>query len=178
MIVNYYSVKGCKYEVYQNQPVLFPPPDTDENLLRENGFIKMLDGRWYRVLNVNEYKYVMEKSTDGDVTFDENYKVTEYNYADPNNKKLISNILSVISLIFSILGFYSSKFNVDPVIIWGISVVLVVVARIICPKNIIPKILGIIYFIAAIIITILLIYTIVSCINMCDSCFNDCEGMG
>ena len=77
MVVNYYNVKNCKYEVYENRPVLFPPEDTEESLLREYGFVKMIDGRWFKFLSGNEYQHIMEMYP-CDVTFDISYNPINY----------------------------------------------------------------------------------------------------
>lgn len=77
MVVNYYSVKNCKYEVYENRPALFPPDNTDESLLREYGFVKMIDGRWCKFLSGTEYQRII-KMYPCDVTIDKSYNSLKY----------------------------------------------------------------------------------------------------
>mgnify|MGYP003302934848 CR=1 FL=1 len=39
MVVNYYEVKNCRYEIYDNCPVLFPPDYTEESLLYRKNYL-------------------------------------------------------------------------------------------------------------------------------------------
>lgn len=174
MVVNYYNVKNCKYEVYENRPALFPPNDTEESLLREYGFVKMIDGRWCKFLSGTEYQHVM-KGYPCDVTVDISYNLIKYTNIEDKGNNRVSNILSILSLVCFAVGiepFLEMLFT--PVFVfWGFAIALVTTARVITPKNIFAKILSILYIIVGIIIIIFIIILIVACQHMCDSCIND-----
>ncbi|MBR6580120.1 MAG: hypothetical protein IKK66_02370 [Ruminococcus sp.] len=176
MVVNYYEVKNCRYEIYDNCPVLFPPDDTAESLLREYGFVKLIDGRWCKFLSVTEYQHILH----GNVNFDISYNPLKYTDSENTGNNRFSNILSILSLICFAVGiepFLVMSFT--PVFVfWGFAIALVIAARVITPKNIFAKVLSILYIIVGIIITILIIILIIACQHMCDSCinaFNDCH---
>ncbi len=180
MIVNYYSVKGCKYDVYKNRAVLFAPDGTDRELLLDNGFIQLIDGRWCRYINDAELKYIMEGYPDNDVTFDSDLKATFLHSSDSGNQEnqIFPNTLSAISLWFAVLGFavlYSEgATTVNPLYLWLISVVFIIFTRVRYPENIFSKVLAILYIILTVIAFVLLIYTIIMCNLMCDSCMSEC----
>jgi len=178
MIVNYYSVRGCQYKVYKNRAVLFAPEDTDKELLLENGFIQLIDGRWCRYINDAELNYIMKGFPDNDVTFDSDFKITVLNSSDSENQKnqTFPNILSAISLWFAVIGFVALYFERNPLFLWLIAVVFVVFIRVKYPKNIFSKVLAILYRILIIIAFVLLVYTMIMCNFMCDSCMKtDCN---
>jgi len=180
MIVNYYSVKGCKYEMYKNRAVLFAPDDTDKELLLANGFIQLIDGRWCKYINDAELNYIMEGYPNNDVTFDSDFKVTVLNFSDSENQEnqAVPNILSAISLWFAVIGFVvlhlEGATTVNPLYLWLIAVVFVIFTRVKYPKNIFSKVLAILYTILIIIALVLLMYTIILCNSACDSCMTEC----
>lgn len=176
MVVNYYEVRNCRYEIYDNCPVLFPPDDITESLLREYGFVKLIDGRWCKFLSVTEYQHIIH----GDVNFDISYNPLKYTNLEDKGNDNLSNILSTLSLICFALGI--KPFLVfsltSAFVFWGFAIAFVIAARVITPKNIFAKVLLILYIIVGIIITTFIIILIVTCQHMCDSCindFNDCH---
>jgi ABC-type sugar transport system permease subunit len=179
MVVNYYNVKNCKYEVYENRPALFPPEDTEESLLREYGFVKMIDGKWFKFLSGNEYQHIMEMYP-CDVTFDISYNPINYTKIENKGNNRISNMLSILSLVcFAVVVERFLAAALTPVcVFFGFAIALVTAARIVEPKNIFPKILAIFYITVVVVFTIMIIHAIIVCKREIDACLNSCGGMG
>lgn len=174
MVVNYYNVKKCKYEVYENRPALFPPEDTEESLLREYGFVKMIDGRWCKFLSGTEYQHIM-KMYPCDVTIDISYNSLKYTNMEDKGNNRISNMLSILSLVCFAVGikpFLEMLFTLV-FLFWGFAIVFVTTARVITPKNIFAKIVSILYIIVGIAIIIFITIIIAACQYMHDSCINE-----
>lgn len=170
MFVNYYEVKNCMYEIYDNCPVLFAPIGTDEDILREYGFVKLIDGRWCKFINNTEYQHILH----GNVNFNISYNPLKYTNMEDKGNNRLSNILSILSLVCFAVGIEPFlAISLTPVFVfWGFAIALLTAARVIAPKNIFAKVLSVLYIIVGILITIFIIILIIACQHMCDSCIN------
>ncbi|MCQ2434273.1 MAG: hypothetical protein MJ062_03435 [Oscillospiraceae bacterium] len=71
MIIDYYSVKGCTYEVYNGSPVLLAPDGVKEETLKQCGFERRLsDGRMIHYLNQDELWHIQYYGGQGQEVID------------------------------------------------------------------------------------------------------------
>ncbi len=191
MNIHYYEIKNCHLGKSCGKPVLFPPKDTDREILEKYGFVQLTDSEeWCYYLSDEEYQYIMQLPQENDVTFDENKKNFLKYKASEDSNNVTANTISGISaalMIITLAGSSSSFFEYSDIsLVFGvpliISVVLAIIVRVIFPKNKFGKILMKIYVTLVLLFIAFLVFVIISCSMAMDSCIDSCcstaEGCG
>ncbi|MBR1554280.1 MAG: hypothetical protein IJ644_02675 [Oscillospiraceae bacterium] len=200
MFINYYFVKGCTYQPYHEKDVIFAPDGTDEHLLHQCGFQQAEDGRYFKILNQEEYKAIMKGYPHNDIIFSDETPEPLYQYQDmpPQNTPIIQkkppkkkqdfweyflyifdvpNILCMLSLILTIALFVVCAVlreinNIPSCILGLISLILIITVRVRYPENIFGKVLMVLYGIICAGILLLMIYALWTCFSMCIGCLS------
>lgn len=162
MLVHYYTVKNCKFEMYEGKPAIFASEEADEDspTIKFN-FFQTVDGRWCHYLTQEEYYYIMSFPSDAEVTFGKRLK-------PPNplsaKEKRYANIMCLISLGLLICGIIILLCTGSQIAIhsWVASLILMIAVRVKYTESLFGKILMISYIVLAVIAVVLLIFAIAS----------------
>ncbi len=181
MIVNYYEIEGCECEFHGDYISITAPDDTEKALLYKYGFMKRLDGKWYKVLTDEETADIESRKETGIISFGEynEHHIYRSNYNEEDHNGLFPNFLCFMSaLLFVISSYMLVKSNINPV--WTIipALVLLIYTRIKYPKNILSKILIALIITGIFLVAAFCIFMVIACGQMCDSCFTECERCG
>lgn len=191
MIIHYYSLSWCSYGLYQENPAVFAPENTDEILLRQYHFHQTEDGRWYKFLTEKEYDIIIKNSSANIISFSsEPSSPPEHSPENRNSMKYsTANWLCIGSVLAFLLGlaplFYTVPVGSEPELImllcppfmWLTALILTAIVRIRCPENLFGKILMISYSLLILLAVIGIMLLIAACNGIADACFN-CECIG
>ncbi|MBR1554277.1 MAG: hypothetical protein IJ644_02660 [Oscillospiraceae bacterium] len=192
MIIHYYALSWCSYELYQERPAVFAPEDAEEELLRHYHFNQAEDGRYYKFLNEKEYCMVTENSSANVIFFTSGTYIPDGKSQEQRNPMRVSTanwlcIGSVLAVLIGIVYFFSYLVPAEtepelmmmlfPPVMWLTALILAVFVRIRCPESLFGKILLIIYIVIIVVLVCLLICFVIACSALADACFN-CECIG
>lgn len=183
MNIHYYEIKNCHLGKSCGKPVLFPPKNTDREILEKYGFVQLTDSKeWCLYLSDKEYQYIMNYPHGNDITFDEN-NIQEYKASEDSDNVTANTIagISAALMMITLIGSLSSFFeHYDISLVFGvpliISVVLAIIVRVIFPENKFGKILMKTYRILVLLFIALLVFAVISCYIAMDSCIDSCCG--
>ena len=100
MKITYFGIKNCEYEQIDNRPAIIAPARVSEVLLRSNGFIQLVDGRWCHFMADYEIKYFNESGQADTLEFPplpSEYQSPEPEPQDQKNADIITIISSASS---------------------------------------------------------------------------------
>lgn len=179
MLVNYYSIKGCTYQIYENKPVIFAPDDVDTSSLTiQCYFIRTNDGRWCHYLTEKEYTYLMTFPKGEDVTFGDEPAHYSRKNTHVSNDDIKVNIICFFSLIFLIAGiiilFLEDYYFLLAVGFWIVSLVIIIIVRIHHPENTFGKIMSALCIIVMVALIFITIGGIIESVQECSRVISDC----
>lgn len=111
MKITYFGIKNCEYEMVAGYPAIIAPEGIDEEVLKRNNFVQLIDGRWYHFMTDAENEYYMNNS---------NAEKIEFSLQQMQESKDDSNI--TIFFVF-IISFGISFIFID--FIFGISILAI-----------------------------------------------------
>lgn len=162
MLIHYFSVRNCTYEIYEGKPAIFAPEEADINSPTISfNFFQTIDGRWCHYLSEEEYYYIMSFPKDTDVTFGKAPKPTDDLSA---KEKRYANILCLISIGFIICGILISFFGRGMIALhcWVTALILMITVRVRYPGSLFGKILMMICIILAVSAVGMLIFAMIT----------------
>ena len=119
MKITYFGIKNCEYEMVAGYPAIIAPEGIDEEVLKRNNFVQLIDGRWCHFMDDAEISYYNEKSRYYNDT--EDTKIIEFSMQQltgtNHSNRFITDLFFIIVLLLGGLCIL-----VD--IIAGISIVL------------------------------------------------------
>lgn len=175
MIVDFYRIPNCKYELYQGRHVIFAPEDTAEDLLYTYRFFRTDDGRACHFLTQDEYYHVMNNMSSGRAVFGSGNFMPMQSVSGepiPTQEKDV-NTLCYISLILLVC----SLFSIATAVAAGVSTpcfiasfVLAIVARCKNTKSTFALVLVIVHCVLLALSVIGIIMLLIACGEIIDSC--------
>lgn len=201
MNVHYYEIKNCQLGQSCGRPVIFPPKNTDRELLSRYGFVQIMNTEeWCHFLSNEEYQYIMQFSQQDNVVFvGDKFSATKteeitdisdrYRNLDDNHNSTANGLagFSIILMIITVVGSIVSFFEYYEIslffgFLFIVSVVLAVAVRVIYPENKFGRLLIKIYVALIILFSVILVFAIISCFIAADACIDSCcselEGCG
>ena len=119
MKITYFTIENCEYEMVAGYPAIIAPEGIDEEVLKRNNFVQLIDGRWCHFMDDAEISYYNEKSRYYNDT--EDTKIIEFSMQQltgtNHSNRFITDLFFIIVLLLGGLCIL-----VD--IIAGISIVL------------------------------------------------------
>lgn len=177
MMIHYYSVNNCRYEIYNNMPAIFAPEGADAaSLTIRYYFFKTLDGRWCHYLSKEENDYIQSFPQGMDVIFAyPNVKPNGRLKGNYSTEKKYANRLCIISLSLLIFGFIMLFLPawIITALCWIASLVLMIIVRVDYPDSLFGKILMISYITLAIIAVLMMMVAVIAIIQFMNSCINE-----
>ena len=186
MMVNYYEIYNCVFDMYFGRPALFAASDAPAELLDRYGFATFEDGRRVHFLDQQEYYHIMSCQGADPVVFNEAtwYKISNYYHSqllagagagrrcyddkEGNNLCIISLVLFLSALPMCML---------QPFLGAGCELaafILMIIVRVKHPKNVFGLVLMIIYIVAAVLLIIGAILLLAACYALLEE-FNNCS---
>jgi len=179
MIVDFYMIKGCEYELYQGRHVIFAPAATEENLLYTYRFFRTDDGRACHFLTQDEYYHVMNNMSSGRAVFGSGSFIpiqSGFGEPIPPQEKDV-NTLCYISLILLLCSFFVTPIVREPgfsTLFFITSFVLAIVARCKNSKSTFALVLVIVHCVLLALAVIGIIMLLIACGKIIDSCSEQC----
>ena len=157
MKITYFGIKNCEYEQIDNRPAIIAPARVSDVLLRSNGFIQLVDGRWCHFMADYEIKYFNESGQADTLEFPP--LPSEYQSPEPEpqgqKKADIITIISVISVASGLTFRFIDKESFGFIFV-PIGVVLIIITRILYPYHKPSKVIAWLYAALAILYIIML----------------------
>ncbi len=157
MKITYFGIKNCEYEQIDNRPAIIAPARVSDVLLRSNGFIQLVDGRWCHFMADYEIKYFNESGQADTLEFPP--LPSEYQPPEPEpqdqKKADIITIISVISVASGLTFRFIDKESFGFIFV-PIGVVLIIITRILYPYHKPSKVIAWLYAALAILYIIML----------------------
>lgn len=157
MKITYFGIKNCEYEQIDNRPAIIAPARVSDVLLRSNGFIQLVDGRWCHFMADYEIKYFNESGQADTLEFPplpSEYQPPEPEPQDQKNADIIT-IISVISVASGLTFRFIDKESFGFIFV-PIGVVLIIITRILYPYHKPSKVIAWLYAALAILYIIML----------------------
>lgn len=186
MMVNYYEIYNCVFDMYFGRPALFAAADVPAELLDRYGFTLLDDGRRIHFLDQQEYYHIMSWKGGDPVIFNEStwYKISNYYYSQSvagtgaagyryDDKE--GNNLCIISLVLFLSALPACM--VQPFLGAGCGLaafILMIIVRVKHPKNVFGLVLMIIYIIGAALLIIGTLLILAACYALLEE-FNNCN---
>lgn len=182
MLIHFYEVKNCTYDMVQGIPAIIAPDGVDEEVLQRHFFIRTIDGKWFHYLTREEYYYLMSFSGSDEVVFSFDKPVINYYPQTPpldRESENKANTMCGISLGLLGVGFMMSSLGGAFLTLpcWIAALVLMIIVRVNYPQNTFGKVLMILYIIFGVLMLIGVIMLILACNMMAEEFLSCCDSM-
>ncbi len=119
MKITYFTIENCEYEMVAGYPAIIAPEGIDEEVLKRNNFVQLVDGRWCHYMDDAEISYYNEKSRYNNDT--EDTKIIEFSMQQltgtNHSNRFITDIFLIIGLLLGVLILFFDAIS-------GISIIL------------------------------------------------------
>ena len=183
MIVDFYQIGNCTYELYNGRHVIFAPSNVSEDLLYTYRFFRTEDGRACHFLTPDEYYHVMNNMSTGRAVFGTGNQMPMNRPAgempsEYKGKNVTALCFISLTFLISSLILFSLLFDNNAVqeLLSGsftcfiISFILSIVARVRNKKSVFALVLLILHIILTVLLIIGIVMAIITCGQMIDSC--------